>query len=233
MKLVPLATLALLAALTTASSQPSGLARDQGSIHLEDLGVPAVKLAIENQIDTYFDIQLKRYLGTLRIPQQIELLAVSANAYRIRGKAQQGQVAGWVPAKALPQISAEFVANLEKAAKRQAIVADLIANKEVAVGMTSEEVRKSLGKPEKKSLRIDPAGRLDLWEYITYKYIPQTRTAYDRFNRPFNETIYVKVPDGRMAVEFENNIVHSIEKTEGTLLEGGAKIVAPPINIIY
>ncbi len=232
MRSILLAGLAVIT-VVSAAAQQSRLQREPGSIHLEDIGAPSVRLKVTKPIDTYFDIAMKRYLGTLRVPQQIELLAISDNAYRIRGNAQQGQVAGWVPIKSLPEISNEFVANVKQAAERQALVAELIANKEVAVGMTPEEVVQSLGRPEKKSMRVDAAGRLDLWEYITYKYIPQTRTVFDRFNRPFNETYYVKVPDGRMAVEFQNDVVNSIEKIEGTLLEGGAKIVAPPIEIFY
>ena len=229
----------LLALMSGALAAPDALCdgvslqREPGSIHLEDLGIESPRIALENKLDAYFDLRFERYAGTLRSPQRIQLLAIADNAYRVRGNAQQGQIAAWVRADDLDGIDDEFIARLRQAAERQALVAELIENGEVAVGMTSAEVLESLGRPEKKSLRVDSGGRLDLWEYITYKYIPQTRTLFDRFNQPYQDTIYVKVPDGRMAVEFEDDVVSSIEKSEGTLAGGGARIVVPPVEIMY
>lgn len=212
---------------------PSGLQREPGTLYLEDYGIPALTVAVRPGADAYFDLEMRRYLGTLRVPQEVSLLAVADDAFRIRGMAQQGQIAGWVPPSALAELPEDWLAKVRAHAERQRRVARLIENRQVALGMTPDEVRRSLGRPEKESFRADSGGRVDLWEYITYKHIPQTRTLFDRFNRPYQDVIYVKVPEGRMAVEFENGLVSVVEKTEGTLIEGGASVVVPPVEIRY
>lgn len=206
------------------------LPREEGAIYLEDIGVAPLKLAVNPEAHAYFDIHLSRYLGTLRRPQRVEVLAISDHALRVRGNAQQGQIAGWVKKDAVEMIDPNLLESLKRAAQRKAQVAALIAAKEVAIGMTEDEVQKSVGRPQKKSSRVAAEGRADLWEYITYKLIPQSRTVFDQWNRPFNETIYVKVPDGRMAVEFHNGIVATVERSEGTLLKSGTTIVVPTIE---
>ena len=64
---------------------------------IEDFLPQPVRLAIAADAPIYYKIDLQRYLGTLKKGQFIELQAVSANAYRVRGMAQQGQVAGFLP----------------------------------------------------------------------------------------------------------------------------------------
>ncbi len=212
-------------------SAGSSLPREEGAIYLEDLGVAPLRLEVLPNAHAYYDIHLSRYLGTLRRPQRVEVLAVADHALRVRGNAQQGQVAGWVKMDAVGPLDRALMDSLKAAAKRKAQVEKLIAAKEVAVGMTEDEVLRSVGRPEKKSSRVDASGRADLWEYITFKLVPQTRTVFDQWNRPYNETYYVKVPDGRMAVEFLDGIVTSVERSEGTLLQRGATIVTPPIEL--
>lgn len=207
------------------------LPRERGAIYLEDLGLAPVKLDVLPDAHAYFDIHLTRYLGTLRRPQKVEVLAVADHALRVRGNAQQGQVAGWVKMGAVGPVDEGFIGSLKAAAKRQAEVNKLIEAKEVAVGMVADEVVRSVGRPERKWSRADARGRVDVWEYITYKLLPQTRMVFDQWNRPYNETVYVKVPDGRMAVEFQDGVVSSVEKSEGTLIERGATTMVPPIEL--
>ena len=100
----------------------------------------------------------------------MELQAVSDKAYRIRGMAQQGQVAGWVDPRFLNPLKKDFLANLKQNAARLEQVKALIAKNEVAINMTPEEVQQALGKPDEEDLACrDATGREDMWEFIRYE----------------------------------------------------------------
>ncbi|MCX7869631.1 MAG: hypothetical protein N2322_06735, partial [Terrimicrobiaceae bacterium] len=167
----------------------------------------------------------------------------------------QGGVAAWIPYSDLEPLPENFLANLRKAEDRRLEVEALIARNEVAIGMTEEEVRRSAGRPQKKTRRADKDSVSQVWEYVRYQLVPQTTTAPGftqtivnlpgQTNQPpvtiigtgptwYSSTIYVKVPVGKLQVIFDDGVVESIEQTEGTLLQaGGASIVAPPLEVFW
>jgi hypothetical protein len=160
------------------------------------------------------------------------LQAVSENAYRVRGMAQQGQVAGWVEAKYLSPLKKEFLANLKQNAARRDAVLALIAKKEVAINMTPDEVALALGKPTKTTSRLDAAGREDVWEYIRYELQPQESAGRDGFGRLVTTVTYVKVPVGKLAVTFANNLVSALEQSEGSPHNARPSVVQPPFAVV-
>lgn len=206
--------------------------REEGAIYLEDIVPKPVKLDVTVDAPIYFDLALSRYLGTLKKGQLVELQAVADAAYRVRGQAQQGQVAGWIESKYLGALKPDFLQNLKKAAQRQQEVKALIARKEVAINMTPDEVAASLGKAQKTTSRLDANGRSDVWEYIRYELVPQQGTGYDRFGNLVTTTIYVKVPAGKLSVIFDNGLVSALEQSEGNLVKGAqTRIVLAPIQV--
>jgi hypothetical protein len=206
--------------------------REEGAIYMEDLVQKPIKLGVVADAPIYFDFGLGRYLGTLKRGQFVELQAVSGTAYRVLGQAQQGQVAGWIEPKYLDALKPDFLANIKKAAQRMEEVKALIARKEAAINMTAAEVTACLGKASKLTSRIDASGRHDIWEYIRYEQVPQQVTGYDRFGNLVANTIYVKVPSGKMSVIFDNGLVTALEQSEGTLAKDSqVKIVATPIQV--
>ena len=90
---------------------------------------------------------MTRYAGTLRFPQVVQVEAFSDFGCRVRGNAQQGGVAAWVPYNELEPLPEDLLANLKKSEERRRIVDDLIARNEVAIGMTIDEV----GQPRQAS----------------------------------------------------------------------------------
>jgi hypothetical protein len=125
----------------------------------------------------YFDINMTRYAGTLRFPQVVQVEAFSDFGCRIRGNAQQGGVAAWVPYNELEPLPEGLLANLKKSEERRKVVDELIARNEVAIGMTIDEVGRSLGKPQKITNRADQEGTTQIWEFIKYDLVPQTTYA--------------------------------------------------------
>ncbi|MGB8352613.1 MAG: hypothetical protein WCD79_01865 [Chthoniobacteraceae bacterium] len=213
--------------------QAGPVLREPGVIYLEDLLPKPVKIDVVQEAPIYFDLDFGRYLGVLKKGQLVELQALTDTAFRVKGQAQQGQVAGWVEPKYLGALKPDFIANLKRASQRQQEVKALIAKKEAAINMTPEEVIASLGKAGKTSSRLDAAGRHDVWDYIRYETVPQQTSGYDRFGNLVTNTIYVKVPAGKLSIIFDNNLVTALEQSDDNQAakNGQTKIVATPIEV--
>ncbi len=231
--LLPLLALLLFSASTQAAKS-GAVIREEGAIYLEDLLMKPARLATVADAPIYYHNDLGRYLGTLKKGQIVELQAVSDWAYRVRGMAQQGQVAGWVDPRYLNPLKQDFLENLKKNDARRKEVIELIARNEVAINMTPEEVQQALGKPSKKTARLDAKGREEVWEFIRYERVPQEVFGRDPVGNLVRSVTYVKVPAGRLSVTFGNNLVTSLEQTEGTFdRDARARIVTAPFAVNY
>jgi len=226
----------LVGADALAGSTSGAVIREAGAIYLEDLLMRPAHLATVADAPIYYHSDMLRYLGTLKKGQIVELQAVADNSYRVRGDAQQGQVVGWVDPKYLNPLKKDFLDNLRQNAARLAQVKALIAKNEVAINMTPEEVQLALGKPTKKTSKLDATGREDIWEFIRYESVPQSTVSRDQFGNLVSSVIYVKVPAGKLAVTFANNLVSSLEQTQANLAGGGGAQVTTipaPFTINY
>ena len=228
------ALLLALALLPSPAARAGAVIREEGAIYLEELLPKPVRLATTADAPIYYKIDMERYLGVLKKGQPVELQAIADGSYRVRGKAQQGQVAGWVEPRFLTPLRAEFVQSVRENAARRAEVEALILKNEVAVNMTPEEVQRALGKPAKKTSHVDGQGREEVWEFVRYERIPQEVVGRDRYGRLVSSIQYIKVPAGKLAVSFSKNLVTTLEQTEGSI-EAAArvKIVAAPFTVIY
>ncbi len=211
----------------------SNLVKEDGAVYVEELLDRPLTVQVVKAAAVYSNLTAERWLGNLLPGRKAELLAISEKAYRIRGRAKQGQVAGWVAKSAIEGIDADTEKKLVLFYERQLLVQDLIAKNQVALGMTVAEVEASLGKPDARNSKVDKDGRKDVLEYITYQRVPQTSYVRDRFGQLIPTTIYIKVPTGKVSLSFENELVASIEESEGAEIAGGGnvRIVPPPILI--
>ncbi len=207
----------------------SNLHQEEGGVYLEGMLDKPIQLKVIKPSPVYSSLRGERWLGNLVPGHPATLLAISDKAYRIRGRARQGQVAGWVSPKALQGIDDKLVKNLKKLVERELLVRDLISKKQVAMGMTVDEVEKSLGRPDNRSSKVTKEGREDKVEYITYERVAQTVTRPDRFGRLFQSTVFVRVPVGKLTIEFEDEVVTSIEEAEGDNVAGKVTVVPAPI----
>ena len=182
----------LFVCLVASAMAESPIIREQGVIYLSDLKLHPIDLNLIQAAPCYLDIDCKRPAGILRFPQTVKLEAVAPNGlFRIRGNAQQGGVIAWADPKIFDPLPAKFVENLRKCDDRRQKVDALISRNEVAIGMTSDEVFRSLGKPQKKTTRANKDGTLQIWEYIKYEVVPQTT-----YVPVYNQTVvqYPQVP---------------------------------------
>ena len=210
----------------------SALSREPGAIYFEDFTDKRVELLAIRQDPIYATAQRKRALGVLKKSRKVTVLAMTDKQYMIRGMALHGQVKGWVFPSSLASLDKEFVANLRALYERQKVVEDLINNHQIALGMTTEEVIASLGKPERKHSKLDKGGRKDVYDYVTFERVPQYQMRRDAYGNLVRQKYYIKVESGKLSVTFKNEVVESIEETEGNPLGGGgAKIVPIPIEL--
>lgn len=226
----------LLAANGLAKAAPtSPIIREQGAIYLSDFAAKSMKIKVREPAPGYFDLSGNRYVGTLRAPQIVELQAISDTSYRVRGNAQQGQVLAWIDPKFLEPIPPAVIDALKKSEERRQTVKALIAQNEVAIGMTAEEVQLSLGKPQKKTSRASKDKAIEqVWDYVKYQLIPQNTNVIGPGGAVTIATTYVKTPVGKLTITFQDSIVESLDQSEGTLLSGNeTTIVAPPIVVYW
>ena len=248
------ALLLLAACVVTAVAGP--IVREPGAIYLSDFHEKLPRFRLLAPAPCYFEATMQRYAGTLRFPQAVQLDAISAQGMlRVRGNAKQGGVAAWIEPQYVTGLPENYLEIATRAEQRRREVEELIARKEVAIGMSLEEVTRSLGKPQKRSSRTGRDGSTETYEYVKYELIPQTlyspayvqsitgvrpdprarlETVIIRGGYGYDaSTIYVKVPVGTIKVAFVNGLVETVEQSEGTLAGANASIVVPPVNLVW
>jgi len=211
----------------------SDLVQEEGAIYLEVMVEKELPIRVTQSAAIYSTLQGDRWLGNTLPNQNAVLLAVSEKAYRIRGKAKQGQVAGWVSKSAVEGLPEGFEASLREFHERYLFVSELIKNQQVALGMTVDEVIASIGPPDKRQSKVTNEGRADSLEYISYERVPQTVMSIDSFGRPAAITQYIEVESGRVQVEFANDTVTAISESEGLNFANarGLVTVPPPVYL--
>lgn len=206
----------------------TSLVPEKGAVYVEGLVSQPITVSVPKKTPAYYKLTGNRWLGDIFGNQKATLVAISDRAYKIRARAQQGQVAGWVRKDAVSGVPDGFEEKLTKFHERHQIVKQLIDKKQVALGMTTEEVIASIGPPDSKTSHLDEKGRKDTFQFISYARTPQTVVGYDRFGVPFQQTHYVEVESGRVTIEFTNNLVSSISESEGLNFNKGVPIVQVP-----
>lgn len=206
---------------------------EAGAIPLEGLTPNPIKLRVHpNQAAAVYDNQqFQRRLGILPGGREVTIIAIGKDdRFKVRGQALHAGVSGWLKASDLVSQHKNFVGTMRALYQRQMIVADLIKKKQIALGLTPEEVMESLGKPTATNSKLTQAGRVETFDYVTYERIPQTTTRRDQYGNLYNSVHYVEVQTGKLSVGFENGVVSSIEETEGNPL-GEAAVRAVPLPI--
>lgn len=212
----------------------SELVQEEGAIYLEGMVEGEVLVRVTTSAPVYANLKGERWMGNLVPEQNAVLLAVGEKAYRVRGRAQQGQVAGWISKAAVTGLPEEFEENLRQYHERYLIVSELIENHQIALGMTMAEVMASLGPPDKRNSRLTNEGRSDSLEFVSYKRVPQTTTSLNGLGQPVSVTTYVEVESGRVVVEFSDDVVTTISESEGlNFANARLDVTIPPVVVLF
>ena len=228
---VVLAAAVLMPALSAEPKRKSLLDSDPEVVYLDQSLDKPIELSVIKEAPVFSDKEGRVRLGTLKSNQTVKLEAITDKIYRVRGQGTRDGIAGWVAPWAFSSKDPQFVAHLKEYYTRQIEVQKLIAAKQVAVGMTLDEVSKALGKPTKTTVRKTDKGQSGRWEFIEYDEVkhymtridPVTGIAYRQFSH------MTQTEKNRTAVEFEDGIVSAVEESEDNQGGGNVRIVVPPL----
>lgn len=208
----------------------SGLAPAAGEMVLEEILNEPLELRTSEDATVFVGPDFDRRIGVIRKGTRVRLASMRGDTVRVRGRATHGDVAGWMRIDQLEAPEPEFFANLKAMYERHLLVADMIAKNQVALGMTVDEVRASLGRPTRRSSELTADGRVDTMEYAIYERVPQVQTVRGADGRLYQSTIFVQVQTGNLKISFQDDNVISIAEEEGNPVpDGGVRIVPPPI----
>ncbi len=203
-----------------------------GTFSVEDVIPVPIQLTVAREAPIYYQSSMDRVLGAMAPGTAVRLVAMSDKGeFRVRGRARHGDVAGWMRRSDLISKDPNLASNLKKAWDRYAQVNDLIAAKQVAMGMTMEEVQASIGKPDRKRSKVSSAGREDTYEYIVYEMVPQVGISRNAFGELVETVTYLRVETGRLSVTFADGVASELEEVTGNPLgRGGVRMVPGPIR---
>jgi hypothetical protein len=206
------------------------LDNDPRVIYLTDMPDKQIELMIIKEAPVFSDVDGKNKVGTIVADQKVKIEAITDKAYKVRGRGKHDGIAGWVGPWAFTSKDPQFVENLKKFYTRQLEVNQLIADKEVAMGMTTEEVTQSLGKPTKSSLRKTPEGQSGAWEFIIYDEQPNYNYTRDPVSgNVIRQLVSVtQIEKSKRVVEFSNGVVSAIEDTANQRKDN-VRIIIPPL----
>jgi hypothetical protein len=225
-----LCLMAFFPALAQLSKNKSSLPQEPGTFSIEGLTPKPIVVRIQAEAPVYSTNKFDRAIGSFAPGMPVTVVSMSDTSYRVRGRARHGDVAGWVRQSDVLSADPKLADKLKKLFERTQQVAELIKNNQVALGMTSEEVQASLGKPSRKSAKINANGKEERLEYAIYEKVPQVTTGRDAFGQIVQTVVYVKVEVGTLSLSFKDGIVDQIEETKGNPLgNGGVKIIPLPI----
>ena len=175
-----------------------------------------------------------RRLGVYPVETKLALLAITDKGYKVKGQATHSLVTGWVSPKNLTAADPEFVENLKRHYEREMQIRALIANKEVAIGMTVDEVQQSIGQPTKKESKLTKDGQRGTWEFSEGReqkhYINTVDPRTGQVYRQFSHVTYEET--NKLTIEFEDDIVTSISSMENAGVPR-VKIIVPPVVFGY
>lgn len=206
---------------------------EPGAIIVEGVLPKPVRLTVMLESIIYYQSDMQRALGAMAPGTIVQLVAMTDSAFKVRGRARHGDVAGWMRQDTLKSADPKLFEKLKSYCERQKTVDELIQKHQIAIGMTGDEVRMSLGTPSRKSARVTATGREESFEYSVYKSVPQTVTGRDAFGNVVTSIVYVKMETGRLTVNLSAGNVTEIQETQGnTPIPGGSvRVVPAPVTV--
>lgn len=205
--------LLLALSLAGAQAQIAPELQEQGVLYFYGNLPDKVTATIHANTTVYLHRDFQMSLAALYAGQKVELIGMSPEGYLLKTNYRNNTIIGWIRPEDLPSgIDPAIFAEAKKNQAHNDAVAVAITNKNVIQGMTPDEVKQSVGRPEQVSSKVDPGGSALTWVYTTYVEQPQYQYTLDAFGRPVLSTYYVKIPIGQLIVSFVNGYVISVEQ---------------------
>ncbi len=185
--------------------------REDGVLYFDGNLPDKVMATLHTGTTVYLHRDFQMALAALYSGQKIELIGMSPEGYLLKANYRNNTITGWIKPEDLPSgIDPSIFAEAKKNQAHRDAVAVAVANKTVIQGMTPDEVKLSVGRPESTTSHSDPNGESLVWTYTTYREDPQYQYSLDPFGRPVLQTYYVKIPIGQLIVAFANGTVVAV-----------------------
>ncbi len=195
------------------SAQIAPELREPGVLYFEGNLPDKITGTLQSSATVYLHRDFQTALAALYNGQNIEIVGMSREGYLIKTNYRNNTLFGWIrPADLPPGIDPALFAAAQKNQVRRDAVAVAIANKNVIQGMTPDEVKQSVGRPDQTSSHTDANGSVLSWSYTTYREDPQYSYALNAYGQPYLQTYYVKVPIGQLNVDFSNGFVVAVSE---------------------
>jgi hypothetical protein len=205
--------LLLALSMGSALAQIDPALREDGVLYFDGNLPDKVTATLHTTTTVYLHRDFQMALAALYSGQKIELIGMSPEGYLLKTNYRNNTVTGWIRPEDLPSgIDPALFTEAKKNQAHRDAVDVAIANKDVIQGMTPDEVKQSVGRPEQITSRVDPGGSALTWIYTTYREEPQYQYSLDPYGRPILQTYYVKIPIGQLIVAFANGTVISVEE---------------------
>ena len=200
-------------AIDVAPAQIAPELREQGVLYFEGNVPEKITGTLQNSATVYLHRDFGTALAALYGGQNVEIVGMSREGYLIKTNYRNNTLLGWIrPADLPPGIDPAIFASAQKSQARHDAVTAAIASKTVIQGMTPDEVKQSVGRPDQMASHTDANGSVQSWTYITYREDPQSTYVQNAWGQPVLQTIYVKVPIGQLQVDFANGMVTAISQ---------------------
>ncbi len=185
---------------------------DPEAIYLDKIpGLKPIELEVTKVTAVYANRNRNGYFANFTKGEKVHLLAYNEKTSFVKNL--KSNKTGWVPVENLSEIDESLLDSVIAQAEEQKKYQSAIEEKKVLAGMTLEQVRASLGKPDEAAFRTDASGRTDVWSYFEYKSVYREQP----YNDPVTGQLLVrrykeKVPESETTIEFLNGRVTAIEK---------------------
>ncbi len=187
-------------------------------------------------VPVFSDMAMKRQNGTFAQGAKVQLISYTPEAYLVQGEGTDGKpISGWVDPRLLTPLPPAVLADAQDAEGLRILTEAAIDRREIIIGMTAEDVRKSLGRPWRIQESANPADPL-IWIYIHYERAPRTEVFMGSDDLMYSQTTFQQVPAGRLKVSFRGGRVVSytveVDQPEGFFdrKRDGNVIIRPDLN---
>jgi hypothetical protein len=199
-------------------------------LYLDKLNESPLRLKTLQRTPITFSRDSRSEMAHLAQSQTVTVVGVAEGKYYVDARIVTGPARGWVAADALESPPADLIETLRKRHERLVAHRALIARHEVALGMTTEEVRASLGKPERRTRIRTEAGEEEQWMYLTYRYLPYYTNYYDDKGVLRQLVYYRRVPAGHKTITFRGGevVATADEENRGERAPEAVVIPVPP-----
>lgn len=223
--------LMILATLLVAGSVTGAEIRYADVVYLDDIKAPPLQLKVLTRSPLTFSRDSSSLLGHVAAGQVVNVLAIGTGQYYIATRIATGPARGWMQASACEAPKEEVMADINQRRDRAVKHKELIERHEVAIGMSPEEVRASLGKPDKTTRTVMAEDKEEVWSYVTYRYLPQYNTFRDKYGQWQQTVIYQRQPIGHKTIVFRNGQVFLVEDHEEKRPQPPVTTIVPPVII--